>query len=88
MFASVDNVQSFGISYHSTDRGGGEYRNLMIVMNNKTEITSNKRCYNNQKLSIFDVLLGFQYTHQVFSCVHMAKICVYANFAYMQILHT
>ena len=22
------------------------------------------------------------------SCVHMTKICVYANFAYMQILHT
>ena len=24
----------------------------------------------------------------VLSCEHMTKICVYANFAYMQILHT
>ena len=24
----------------------------------------------------------------VLSCVHMTKICVYANFAHMQILHT
>ena len=35
--ASAHNVRSFGISYHSTDRGGEGYRNLRIVMKNKNE---------------------------------------------------
>ena len=41
-------------------------------------------CCNLAACAFFIFILDFS----LLSCVHMTKICVYANFAYMQILHT